>query len=186
MTTVHYLYEKLMRNTFAAVTFTNEKSANITSAFWDLLISAGIEFELTDFNDLTIWSEEDYYRPGFHVPEEHHYALAVYESNISFCRCYEAYLGRKPFISKMVKYGRRGGYICHGSYKTQGRLVVGAHFLWDGHQVTVTSFKDKDHSLIACAYYASGNSEVYERTRIKKRYTISITDFAKARKAKKN
>lgn len=183
MTTVHDLYERLMRRTFAATPWTGEKNASVVAAFWKLLISGGVKFQLSDLKEIKAWSAADTWRPGFYGPDEGHYGLAVHESNISFCRCYEAYLGRKPFITKGIGYGYgHSGYVCHGSRKTQGRLVVGAQFLWDGRQVTVTSFKDEKQSLVACVYYAKTEDEKYERTKIKKRYTISIAEFAKARK----
>ena len=173
------------RKMWRVVSYTREKQDWAWRTFWDLLISSGFEFEKKDLIQLRSWSDESGgfspYR-SWHPPQENHYNAAVHNGNMSFAHAYEEYMGRKPFITTGINYGySQYGYTLHAtSLKTQGRLVVGAEFSWQGKTVKVTSFDDVAHSLIACAYQPRKEGEY--SSKIKKRFRITVEDLRMARK----
>lgn len=184
MSKVQEIYKLFYYGSFKAVSYTREKENGTMDQFWSMLISAGFCFEKEDLVQLRAWGEEDYYRT-FYGPHEGHYGLAVRESNGSFARAYEAYRGRKPFIYTGIGYGQRyGGFVCHGSGKTKGRLVIGVDFTWKGEGVRVTSFKDDKSALIACAYHPKKGANDWSRLKVKKRFTITHKDLREAKKEK--
>ena len=172
--TIQEFYKDFYRSRWNSTAYTNEKNSRSWYNFWTLVICAGFTFEKNDLLSLVQGGEDDYYR-SFHRPEEGHYLCAVSDSNTQFCIAYEALVGRKPFIAKHCEYRNRGGFACHSFGKTQGRLVLGTRFLWKGCTVEVTSFKDTDHALIACAYKPKKGR--YERAKIAKRFTITHKEW---------
>ncbi len=184
---VQEVYIEFFDRCFRATAYTCEKGDRAFRAFWSLLISGGVKFDRNDFKDLHEWAAGHSYL-RFYSPSESHYELGVQESNMSFLLAYENYVGRKPFITKDIDYDcyRGGAYTCHGGGKTQGRLVIGASFAWEGRRITVTSFKDNVHSLIACEYQPKKAGEDYGPSKIKKRFTISVKDLQKAKKKDKD
>lgn len=58
---------------------------------------------------------------------------------------------------------------------TAVQKMFNALFGWKGETVKVTKFKDKEHSLIACAYYPAPKG--YTPSKIKRRFTITVADF---------
>jgi len=97
---------------------------------------------------------------------------------LTFAYAYEKLKGRKPFIGIGLDYDRRcyPDYSNHATQaKSAGRLVLGTEFRWKGEVVSVTSFKDEKHSLIACAYHPDPKG--YNPSKVKKRFTITIKDF---------
>lgn len=181
MSTVQEIYKLFYESRWAAVPQTTEKANGTMNAFWSVLISSGFKFEKRDLIELRAWAEENC-RRAFYSPHEGHYGLSVRESNISFAQAYEAYMGRKPFIFTGIDYGMRySGFVCHGSGKTKGRLVVRADFRWKGEKVTVTSFNDEKNVLIACAYHPNKKAD-YCREKIRKRFTITHEDLQEAKR----
>lgn len=173
--TIQEFYKDFYNNCWNSTAFTHERNSRSWFDFWKLVICAGFTFNKKDLLSLAGWAEEDSYR-SFHRPDEVHYSCAVSDSNTQFCIAYEELVGRKPFIAKHCEYSRRGGFACHSFGKSQGRLVLGARFVWKEFMVEVTSFKDADHALIACAYHPK-KKDVYERTKVAKRFTISHKEW---------
>lgn len=189
------IYELFERYSWRAGTSMSRHDERLYSDLWCVLISGGFKFEKADLVELrdACWaagmlSNYQSKRPWY-APNESHYRQAVIDRNISFACAYEKLKGRKPFIFSGIDYGNRyGAYTCHGSARTQGRLVVGAEFIWKGERVAVTSFKDDSDSLIACAYQPCKNGQIsvpftYVRRKIRKRFTIKRKDLLKARAA---
>lgn len=175
------------------VDFTTEKANAVWDMFWSMLVSGGWSFNDDDIIKLQRLTMNSYV---FHSPDEHHYSQAVRINNISFCRAYEKWRGRKPFIWKAVDYGCHWGHLPYGMHstqdKTQGRLVIGASFVWEGISVRVTSFNDEKRSLVACAYEVTKEGEVCSKchqciecdhTKISRRFTITSECMAATRKA---
>ncbi len=102
--------------------------------------------------------------------------------NVSFCRAYEKWVGRKPFILKGISYPAWKVLGQHG--KTQGRLTIGAEFTWQSERVFVTSFDDDKNSLVACAYHPNEDGMGLS-SKIKKRFRINYQDFVAERKLRK-
>ena len=180
MSYVQEAYIAFETHVFRATDYTSEKNSHAYRDFWSLLISSGIKFGRDDFLALREWEDFDYYN-HFYEPYEGLYGLAIQESNMSFVHAYEKYKNRKPFITKNIDYGyHRRGFVCHGNSKTQGRLIIGASFNWGGRRVTVTSFKDDAHALIACEYQPKKDGPA----KIKKRFTITVDELRKSKKEK--
>jgi len=176
------LYKSFFQHAWSVGSWTPVKGSRVVTDFWFLFIGAGFYFAETDLIELKKWCEADIWRPLFHCPGEGHYSLAVHERNISFCRAYEKLVGRKAFIGKQIDYeDLPNRYTCCQTQKrTQGRLVINASFNWKSEKVTVTSFKDDDHSLVACAYYP--RKDGYKPNKIRKRFTITHKEYQKSQK----
>lgn len=96
-----------------------------------LAVTAGLRFDIDDFRTI-----RDNFRGGFWFGAEHerYFAEAVKHGNISACRAYEKWVGRKPFIYE----GKR--------------LYVGSEIDYHCGRVSVTSFKNEENVLVACGY----------------------------------
>lgn len=187
MSSITDLYKQFFTSTWKVTQYSPEKAGHAAASFWWLCIGAGVEFEIDDFGSLASWCAEDRWRPLFHCPGEHHYAEAVHEGHLSFCRAYENMVGRKPFIGRQIEYYRpSGAYTVHQTRaKSQGRLVINCSFVWQGERVTVTSFKDDSHALVACAYQPEAEHGEYERRKIRKRFTITHDQWQASQKLNK-
>jgi hypothetical protein len=179
------LYRSFFSSAWKATDFTPGKANYAGSDFWSLCIGAGLAFEDGDLLAIEEWCGENSFRPLFHAPNESHYALAVGENHIQFCRAYEKMMGRKPFIGKGIDYPASPwwAYTVHRTRaKNQGRLVLGGRFTWQNEYVTVTSFKDAEDGLVACSYHKKTDEEDYKRAKIKKRFTITHDQWQAAQK----
>ncbi len=173
-TWVKKLYKAFSESTWTSgMNHTREKNYHIWSAFWSLLISAGVRFEESDLIDLDAWCDEG------------HYSLAGRNGNLSFAYAYESVHKRTPFVGIGLSYDQ-----CYPSFsnhatqaKSAGRLVMHTRFTWQGEKVKVTSFNDKESSLIACAYHPRKDDDYSDK--IKKRFKITAKDFRKEMSARK-
>lgn len=176
MSSIKEIYLIFRKNSWKVGSYTPEKDNNLFYDFWCMCISGGFDF------DIDVLKDDDIKK----LPQERHYNLAVYENNISFCKAYENLKGRKPFICKKVDYVYRpsGAVTVHQTQeKKQGRLVIGAKFIWEDLLVTVTSFKDFKHCLVACSYKPDTDIDNnYTRAKIQRRFSITHQDFMKNRK----
>lgn len=157
---------------YSGMNYTHEKSDNVVYEFWHLLISAGFHFMVDDLVDLKSYCTEG------------HYSLAVRNGNLSFVYAYEKKHDRTPFIGTDLCYGScYPGFSNHATQsKSSGRLCIGVEFSWNNETVSVTSFNDKNKSLIACAYHKRKDGY---RGKVKKRFTITAKDFRKEMSARK-
>lgn len=180
ITTVQKMFDAFVAGNWKTMNWTSEKASHIWSDFWFLLISSGFAFEKTDLTSIrktcscctgsrydTLW-----YGVG-----EGHYSLAVRCGNLTFAYAFEKLRGRIPFIGIGLDYWRcYPDFSNHATQaKSAGRLVLGTEFSWKGETVKVTSFKDEEHSLIACAYHPHPKGST--PSKVKKRFTITIADF---------
>ena len=179
------LYSIFKDGLWERTVFHSEKSSIVWSTFWTLLICGGWDFEDDDFVKLQkeLLRQKWVFRP----PNEYNYTQAVRIDNIAFCRAYETYFKRKPFIWQNIDYGYYFKQcLLYGMHSTQaksrGRLILEAKFIWQGFEVKVTSFKDEQQSLIACAYHkeVEGKSAT-----IKKQFTITPQNLKDERKNQK-
>lgn len=180
LTTVHQMFNAFVKGHWRTMIYTREKANHAWSDFWFLLISSGFAFEKTDLISIKktcsccTGSRYDHLWYGV---DEGHYSLAVRCGNLTFAYAFENLRGRIPFIGFGLNY-----YRCHPGFpnhatqaKSAGRLVYGTEFSWKGETVKVTNFKDKEHSLIACAYHPDPKG--YTPSKVKKRFTITVQDF---------
>ena len=109
-----------------------------------LAIEAGLDFRLDDFAYIS-----KYFRWGYWVGDgEGVYCHAVVTNNMSAIKAFEHYRNRKPFIVNDVLQV----WCFSSTHRNRGRLAIGSKFMWLGQGVTVTSFDDKNHRIIACTY----------------------------------
>ena len=83
------------------------------------------------------------------------YLQAVVAHNISACHSFEHCVGRKPFIADYVDHPYHLLRDMPGRWditRPRDRLGLGSKFTWQGKEVTVTSFDDKNGKIIACSY----------------------------------
>lgn len=151
----------------------------------ELAVTSGMKFELGDLKKIS-----DRFRPGYWVGDyEWFYRAAVLYRNNSAWKEFEAYCGRKPFIIKGASITTHtGDGPCGGGLS---RLIVGARFPWAGGAATVTSFNDKDGTLIACSYRRDGESKVcpacthtisWPKDVLINRYTLTPADLKAAKR----
>ena len=149
--TLNVLYETLYHKAWDSVNYDRLRCEWAWKAFWSLLIQIGFRFPHSALSDVKALCGTGYYAKTYYSPDESHYSQAVMVGNLSFCAAYEAYVGRSPFICKNVEYdhvhGEIPGYRKGTQGKSQGRLILGAWFVWGGGKVKVTSFNDKEQSL---------------------------------------
>ncbi len=176
-TAVREIFDAFAIGHWRTMNYTREKASHVWSDFWFLLIKSGFAFEKADLVEIKKYCSESSYNPSWYGVNEKHYSLAVRCGNLTFAYAAEKLWGRIPFIGFGLDY-----CCCYPSFsnhatqaKSAGRLVEGAHFNWKGETVRVTSFNDIEHSLIACAYYP--DPEGYTPSKIKRRFTITVTDF---------
>lgn len=180
MTDVERMFNAFVKGNWRTMNWTSEKANNVWCDFWFLLISSGFAFEK---NDLVSIRKTCYcctgsrYDPNWYGVGEGHYSLAVRCGNLTFAYAYEKLKGRKPFIGIGLDYNS-----CWPSFpnhatqsKSAGRLVMLTKFIWKGETAQVTSFKDEENSLIACAYHPDPKG--YTPSKVKKRFTITVADF---------
>lgn len=176
---VQRMFNAYVAGNWKTMNWTHEKENHAWSAFWYLLISSGFAFEKTDLVSIRencSCCTGSRYDPIWYGVDDGHYSLAVRCGNLTFAYAFETLRGRIPFIGIGLDY-----YHCwpryskHNSPATMGRLVMGTSFQWKDENVRVTSFNDKEHSLIACAYHRGPDG--YSPTKIKKRFTITVKDF---------
>lgn len=182
MTAVQKMFYAYVEGHWKTMNWTSEKASHAWSAFWYLLISSGFVFEKNDLISIKKTCScctGTRYDPVWYGVDEGHYSLAVRCGNLSFAYAYEKLKGRIPFIGIGLYYDRCWpSFSNHATqYKSAGRLVRGTEFSWKGEKVSVTSFKDEKHSLIACAYHP--DPQGYTPSKVKKRFTISVADFKK-------
>ena len=188
-TTVRIMFDAFVKGNWHTMNYTREKSSHVWMDFWFLLIKSGFAFEKTDLVEIRKYCAESSYNPAWYGVDERHYSVAVRCGNLTFAYAFEKLRGRIPFIGFGLDY-----YDCwpiyskHNTPPTMGRLVMATEFGWKGETVSVTSFNDEKHSLIACAYHP--DPEEYRPSKIKKRFTITVADFkqemSKRRKAKES
>lgn len=176
-TLVRKVFDAYVRGSWKTMNWTSEKADHSWSDFWFLLISSGFAFEKTDLVSIKKYCLESSWNPTWYGIDEGHYSLAVRCGNLKFAYACEELWGRKPFIGFGFDY-----YDCYPGFsnhatksKSAGRLVLNTGFQWKSEIVKVTSFKDKEHSLVACAYHP--DPEGYRPSKIKKRFTITNKDF---------
>lgn len=177
MTAVQKMFNAFAKGSWKTMSRTREKANHVWSDFWFLLIKSGFAFEKTDLVSIREYCNESRYNPPWYGVDEGHYSLAVRCGNLTFAYALEKLWGRKPFIGFGLDY-----YDCwpryskHSNPATMGRLVISVRFQWQGEKVSVTSFNDKKHSLVACAYRPN-NKAGYASSKIIKRFTITAKDF---------
>lgn len=113
-------------------------------------ITTSLSFALDDFKDIHEWCEGRYWLSG--GQKEGFYRIAVEHDNLSACRSFEHWQGRKPFI-------------------WQGkRLACNSKFLWPGKDITETVYVTSIHNthIVACSYHGPRYSG-----KTKRRYTIT-------------
>ena len=160
----------------SSMNYTREKASHVWSDFWFLLIKSGFAFEKTELVSIRKYCGESGYNPTWYGVDEGHYSLAVRCGNLTFAYAYEKLYSRIPFIGfGLDYYGCWPRYSKHNSPATMGRLVRGTRFQCKGEKVSVTTFKDEKHSLIACTYHP--NPKGYTPSKVKKRFTITVKDF---------
>lgn len=176
-TAVRKIFDAFAKDNWRTMDWTREKASHVWSDFWFLLISSGFSFDKTDLVSIRKFCSESTYNPSWYGVGEEHYSLAVRCGNLTFAYAYEKLRDRIPFIGFGLDY-----YDCYPKFsnhatqaKSAGRLTLHTRFQWEGEIVKVTSFKDKEHSLIACAYHPDPKG--YTPSKIKKRFTITFADF---------
>ncbi len=176
-TAVQKMFDAFVDGHWQTMNYTWEKSSHTWSDFWLLLIMSGFCFDKDDLVVIKRKCSCTRYSPSWSGVDEGCYSLAIRAGNLSFAYAYEKLVGRIPFIGINLDYS-----YCFPSFsnhatqsKSAGRLVIGTQFNWQGETASVTSFKDEEHSLIACAYHP--NPEGYRPSKIKKRFTITISKF---------
>jgi hypothetical protein len=101
-----------------------------------LAIIAFFKFELEDFKYIN-----DKFRWGFWSGDgEVFYSKAVEAGNMSACKSFEYYRGRKPFLTNNI-HNRKRDRICVDTWLT-----------WNKEHVKVTSFSDDNSYFVACHY----------------------------------
>jgi len=177
ITAVQKMFYAFVKGNWRTMNWTSEKANHVWSDFWFLLIKSGFAFEKTDLVSIKKFCSESRYNPTWYGVYEGHYSLAVRCGNLTFAYAYEKLYGRTPFIGFGFDY-----YDCCPKFsnhatkaKSNGRLTLHTGFQWKGEIVKVTSFKDDEKSLIACAYHP--DPEGYAPSKIKKRFTITIAEF---------
>lgn len=176
-TAVRKMFNAFADGNWRTMNYTSEKASHVWSDFWFLLIKSGFAFDKTDLISIREYCDKWRYNPPWYRVDEGHYSLAVRCGNLTFAYAYEKLYSRIPFIGFGLFYDRCWpSFTNHATqYKSTGRLVERTEFGWKGETVSVTSFKDKDHSLIACAYHPDPKG--YTPSKIKKRFTITVEDF---------
>jgi len=180
ITSVQKIFDAYIKGNWKTMNWTSEKASHAWSAFWFLLISSGFAFEkndLIEIRETCSCCTGSRYDPVWYGVYESHYSLAVRCGNLTFAYAYEKLRKRIPFIGFGLDYHRcYPGFSNHATQaKSAGRLVLRTEFGWQGETVSVTSFKDNEHSLVACAYHP--DPEGYTPSKIKKRFTITVKDF---------
>lgn len=176
ITAVRKMFDAFAKGNWRTMNYTREKANHVWRDFWFLLIKSGFAFEKTDLVSIREYCGESSYNTRWYGVDEGHYSIAVRCGNLTFAYALEKLWGRKPFIGIGLDY-----YDCwpryskHNSPATMGRLVMGTRFNWKEETVSVTSFNDEKHSLIACAYHPDPKG--YTPSKIKKRFKITIADF---------
>ncbi len=164
-----------------AMDLTRDKRYAVRCEFWSLLISAGFKFEKGTLVNLeTMYYETDRYGPVFCDPTEDHYSLAVRSGNLSFAYAYEKLIGRIPFIGTGLSYPDYPYVRAGTTSKHQGRVVEGCEFMWEDEKVKVTTFRDEEHALIACAYHPRDDG--YTPNKVKRRVKITHDMWAAAKR----
>ena len=188
MTAVQKMFYAFVEGNWKTMNWTSEKANNVSLDFWDLLIKSGFVFEKTDLVSIreTCWGYKgSQYAPMWYGVYEGHYSLAVRCGNLTFAYAYEKLRNRTPFIGIGLDYRRCfPSFSKHGGIKNAGRLVRLTEFFWEGEDVSVTNFKDENHSIIACAYHP--DPEGYTPSKVKKRFTITVEDFKQEMSKRRN
>ena len=176
LTAVRKMFDAFYKGNWHTMNYTREKSNHVWSDFWFLLIKSGFAFEKTDLVSIRDFCDEGSYNLTWYGVDEGHYSVAVRCGNLTFAYALEKLWGRIPFIGFGLDYcDCWPRYSKHNSPATMGRLVMHTSFQWKGETVEVTSFNDKKHSLVACAYHPA--PEGYRSSKVKKRFTITVADF---------
>lgn len=127
-----------------------------------LAINSGLEFYEEDFS---VISERFCSGRWLGADRELFYSSAASSSpqsswpNLSACRAWEKWVGRKPFMIQEAP-------------SAKNRVYVGLHMAWEGQRVTVTSFSKDGKSFIACSYKEPPEGEPYTY-KVQKRYRIT-------------
>ncbi len=177
MSSVIKIYKMFNEGSWGTGRFTWEKNSHAARALWALLITSGFEFAIDDLIERgKLWKKAGRYGDRCDGPGEQHYTLAVRSGNLTFAYAYEKLVGRVPFIGTSLDYDYTA--------KTQGRVVEDCEFMWEGETVKVTTFRDDEHALIACAYHPQDDDD-YSRRRIKRRFKITHDMWAAANRLQK-
>lgn len=156
-----------------------------------LAVKAGFKFA---DHDLSLMFKR--FRAGYWVGDlEYFYRTAVLYRNSTAYHAFETWAGRKPFIVKdsSIHVNTGDGPAGNGLV----RLVVGAQFQWKGERVTVTSFNDRNGTVLACTYKPRTAPKACKKchqqdwstasrgpVKIAKRFTISHKDLSAAREVR--
>jgi hypothetical protein len=186
MSSVIKIYKAFCDGKWQTGPYTRDKNSNSWGEFWSLLITSGFKFAVDDLVKLKKDNDTSGcgYSSRWHEPGGGHYSLAVRWGNLSFAYAYEKLVGRIPFIGTGLSYDDypyvRGGTTS----KMQGRVVGGCEFMWEGEKVKVTTFRDDEHYLIACAYHPRADG--YTPNKIKRRFKITHEMWRAANRLVKN
>ena len=135
---------KLLRLTWDGVTNKSEYSwRTLNSCMHDsleLAMRSQLNFYIDDITRIEAEFRWQYWS-GY---RENYYNLAVIVNNMSAIKALEYHWHREPFITDTLPHG--------GNRIRRQRLVVGSIFFWIGQRVTVTSFNDTKHQVIAVKY----------------------------------
>lgn len=101
-----------------------------------LAIESAMVFALEDFSDFYSGMRGGYWFHGdSDAKGESFYTQAVKYDNLSACKSFEKWAGRKPFL-----------------LDTGARVAVGHHVDWNGERCTLTSFREDGESIVLCSY----------------------------------
>ena len=187
MSSVIKIYKAFNDGFWGTGSFSWDKDHDAGGSLWNLLIRWGCKFAVDDLVKIKKLCEDaGSYRPRWYEPIEDHYSLAVRWGNLSFAYAYEKLVGRKPFISTALSYPDYPYVRTGTTHKTQGRVVEGCKFMWEGEDVKVTTFRDDEYALIACAYHPQeGDRKGYRPTKVKRRFKITHELWAAANQLQK-
>ena len=116
-----------------------------------LAIKAGLRFEPEDFDYISQHLRWEYWAGA----GEEFYGHAISVNNMSAVHSYELHWHRKPFIFHTVEMPN----YTTGVNRQDCRLCVGCRFMWNQELVTLTSFNDKDGTIVACSYKQDGKPD---------------------------
>jgi hypothetical protein len=136
--------------------FSEARLRNSMSDTLQLVITAGLEFNKSDFSNLStnFHLGSGYYYESYLDTDEYYYSIAVAVENISACKSFEQAVNRKPFITDNVKTMdiNYAGHLSGFNQKRRSRLSRGCEFIWNKELAHVTSFAKDNSYLVACSY----------------------------------
>ncbi len=187
MSSVIKIYKAFNDRCWGTGSFSWDRDHAAGVSLWNLLIRWGVKFAIDDLVKIQkLCDDAGRHRPQWYGPTEDHYSLAVRWGNLSFAYAYEKLVGRKPFVGTGLLYPEYPYVRVGTSTKQQGRVVEGCEFMWEGETVKVTTFRDDENYLIACAYHPQeGDRKGYQPAKIKRRFKITHDMWAAANRLQK-